>query len=228
MENIAETLKKTLARIDSAEKEYGRPAGSVSLLAISKTHPAGRILEAVRAGQNRFGENYAQEAFEKISALHQHDLEWHFIGPVQSNKSRLLAENFDWLHSLDRIKVAIRLNESRPTHLPPLNVCIQVNISGEVSKSGVEPGEVHELVKLILTLPRLKLRGLMVIPAAQTDFELQRQAFRQTRILQEQLNESGLGLDTLSMGMSDDLEAAIAEGSTMVRIGTAIFGVRQT
>lgn len=228
MENIAENLKKTISRIDSAEKKYGRTAGSVTLLAVTKTHDLDSIRTAVQAGQNQFCENYAQEALGKISALQQENLVWHFIGPVQSNKTRLLAEHFDWVHSLDRIKVARRLAESRPAHLDPLNVCIQVNISGEPSKSGLEPAQVMKLARQIQSLPGLRLRGLMVIPAVQKDFEDQRLAFRKTRHLLEQLNNSGLQLDTLSMGMSDDFEAAIAEGSTMVRLGTAIFGSRQT
>lgn len=228
MENIAENLLKTRARIDAAEQKYGRPAGSVSLLAVSKTHPVNTVQMALIAGQHHFGENYLQEALEKIEALPQTDLIWHFIGPIQTNKTRQLAEHFHWVHSVDRFKVAKRLSESRPLHLTPLNVCIQVNISGESTKSGVAPEQVAELARQILPLPGLKLRGLMVIPAPQTGFESQRVAFRQTRLLLQELNDSGLQLDTLSMGMSDDLEAAIAEGATLVRIGTAIFGSRQT
>jgi len=228
MENIAENLEKTLARIDAAEQKHGRIKGSVQLLAVSKTQPVDRIAMAVQAGQVRFGENYAQEACTKISALRQQGLEWHFIGPIQSNKTRQLAENLDWIHSLDRDKVARRLSESRPAHMAPLNVCIQVNISAEPAKSGVDPAGVWPLAQQIQNLPGLRLRGLMIIPAVQKDFNKQRLAFRQTRQLQQELNERGLQLDTLSMGMSDDLEAAIAEGSTLVRVGTAIFGPRQT
>jgi len=228
MENIEENLLKIRARIVAAEQKNGRPAGSVSLLAVSKTHAADMIRTAVAAGQHNFGENYLQEALDKIEILPQTDLIWHFIGPIQTNKTRQLAENFHWVHSVDRFKVAKRLSESRPVHLAPLNVCIQVNISGEASKSGVAPEQVAELARQILPLPGLSLRGLMVIPAPQTDFDLQCVAFRQTRQLLQELNASGLQLDTLSMGMSDDLEAAIAEGATLVRIGTAIFGTRQT
>lgn len=228
MENIVENLKVTCGRIAAAEQKYGRIRGSVSLLAVSKTQPPDRIRMAVRAGQLQFGENYAQEALDKIGALRGQDLIWHFIGPVQSNKTRLLAENFDWIHSVDRARIAERLSEARPAGRPPLNICIQVNISAEPSKAGVEPAEVLPLAEQIAGLPGLKLRGLMVIPAVQKEFEQQRQAFRETRLLLQQLNDSGLTLDTLSMGMSDDLEAAIAEGSTLVRIGTAIFGGRQT
>lgn len=228
MENIAENLLKTRARIVAAEQKYDRPEGSVSLLAVSKTHAADTIRIAVAAGQHHFGENYLQEALEKIGVLPQTDLIWHFIGPVQTNKTRQLAENFHWVHCVDRFKVAKRLSESRPVHLAPLNICIQVNISGESTKSGVATEQVAELARQILPLPGLSLRGLMVIPAPQSGFELQRVAFRQTRLLIQELNATGMQLDTLSMGMSDDLEAAIAEGATMVRIGTAIFGSRQT
>jgi pyridoxal phosphate enzyme (YggS family) len=228
MENIAENLNKTRSRIIAAEQKYGRAADSVRLLAVSKTHPPGTIRAAVQAGQRHFGENYVQEAVDKIHALAGLDLVWHFIGPIQSNKTRLLAEHFDWVHSLDRIRIAKRLSEGRPAGRPALNVCIQVNISGESTKSGVNPSDAVELASEILELPGLKLRGLMVIPAAAEDFNTQRQAFRQTRLLLEQLNKAGIGLDTLSMGMSDDLEAAIAEGATIVRVGTAIFGARQT
>jgi PLP dependent protein len=228
MENIAENLNKTRSRIIAAEQKYGRAADSVRLLAVSKTHPPGTIRSAALAGQRHFGENYVQEAVDKIHALAGLDLVWHFIGPIQSNKTRLLAEHFDWVHSLDRIRIARRLSENRPAGRPALNVCIQVNISGESTKSGVNPADAAELASEILQLPGLKLRGLMVIPAAAEDFDTQRQAFRQTRLLLEQLNKAGIGLDTLSMGMSDDLEAAVAEGATIVRVGTAIFGARQT
>jgi len=228
METIAENLDKTRARIDAAEQKYGRVKGSVQLLAVSKAQPVNQIALAVQAGQTRFGENYAQEVNAKIIALRQQGLEWHFIGPIQSNKTRMLAENLDWIHSLDRDKIARRLSESRPAHMAPLNVCIQVNISAELAKSGVEPAGVWTLAQQIQQLPGLRLRGLMVIPAILKDFNEQRLIFRQTRQLLQQLNEKGLQLDTLSMGMSEDLEAAIAEGSTLVRVGTAIFGPRQT
>ncbi len=228
MEYIAENLKKTRARIIAAEQKSGRAADSVSLLAVSKTHPVETILSAVQAGQRHFGENYVQEAVDKISALAGHDLVWHFIGPIQSNKTRLLAEHFDWVHSVETIRIARRLSDSRPPQMSALNVCIQVNISGEYTKSGVNPADTPDLAREILALPGLKLRGLMVIPAATHDFATQRMAFHQTRLLLEQLNAGGMGLDSLSMGMSDDLEAAVAEGSTIVRVGTAIFGARQT
>jgi len=228
MENIAENLKKTRGRIAAAEQKYNRIPGSVGLLAVSKTHPAEAIHQARQTGQLHFGENYVQEAIDKIKVLPEPDLTWHFIGPIQSNKTRLLAEHFAWVHTVDRGRIARRLSEARPMHLPPLNICIQVNISAEASKSGIDPADTLALANEIITLPQLKLRGLMVIPAATHDFDAQRQSFRQTRLLLEQLNQSGLQLDTLSMGMSDDLEAAIAEGSTVVRVGTAIFGTRQT
>jgi len=228
MENIAENLKKTRGRIAAAEQKYNRSPGSVGLLAVSKTHPAEAIMTARQAGQLHFGENYVQEALDKIKALPDPELIWHFIGPIQSNKTRQLAEHFDWVHTVDRGRIARRLGEARPMHLPPLNVCIQVNISAEPTKSGIDPAGTLALANEIITLPQLKLRGLMVIPAATHAFDAQRQAFCQTRLLLEQLNQSGLQLDTLSMGMSDDLEAAVAEGSTVVRVGTAIFGARQT
>ena len=228
MENIAENLKKTRGRIEAAEHEYNRQPGSVGLLAVSKTHTAEAIRSARQAGQLHFGENYVQEALDKIKALPDPELIWHFIGPIQSNKTRLLAEHFDWVHTVDRGRIARRLSETRPVHLPPLNICIQVNISAEATKSGIDPAATQALANEIITLPHLKLRGLMVIPAVSHEFDAQRQAFRQTRLLLEQLNQTGLQLDTLSMGMSDDLEAAVAEGSTVVRVGTAIFGARQT
>ena len=228
MENIAENLKKNRGRIMAAEQEYNRPPGSVGLLAVSKTQPAAAIRLARQTGQLHFGENYVQEALDKIKALPDPELIWHFIGPIQSNKTRLLAENFAWVHTVDRGRIARRLSEGRPVHLPPLNICIQVNISAEASKSGIDPAGTQLLANEIITLPQLKLRGLMVIPASSHEFDAQRQAFRQTRLLLEQLNQTGLQLDTLSMGMSDDLEAAVAEGSTVVRVGTAIFGARQT
>ena len=228
MENIAENLKKNRGRIMAAEQEYNRPPGSVGLLAVSKTQPAEAIRLARQTGQLHFGENYVQEALDKIKALPDPELIWHFIGPIQSNKTRLLAENFAWVHTVDRGRIARRLSEGRPVHLPPLNICIQVNISAESSKSGIDPAGTQLLANEIITLPQLKLRGLMVIPASSHEFDAQRQAFRQTRLLLEQLNQTGLQLDTLSMGMSDDLEAAVAEGSTVVRVGTAIFGARQT
>lgn len=226
MANIAENLLQTQNRIHAAEQKYARQQGSVHLLAVSKTHNIDAIRLAVAAGQQDFGENYVQEALTKIQALQQESLIWHFIGPIQSNKTRLIAENFDWVHSIDRLKVATRISEARPANLPPLNVCIQVNISAESTKMGIAADQTADLAHQVAALPGLCLRGLMVIPAIQTDFSAQRQPFAATRKLLLALNEQGLALDTLSMGMSDDLEAAIAEGSTLVRVGTAIFGAR--
>ena len=198
-------------------------------MAVSKTFGPEAVLEAYRAGQRAFGENYLQEALDKIAALRQQapGLEWHFIGPMQSNKTRPIAEHFDWVHSVDRLKVAQRLSEQRPSGLAPLNVCLQVNISGEASKSGVAPAEAPALARAVAALPRLALRGLMAIPEPAAGEAAQRQPLRALRLLAERLRADGLALDTLSMGMSADLAAAIAEGSTMVRIGTAIFGNRE-
>lgn len=196
------------------------------LLAVSKTWPADSVREAAAAGQRAFGENYVQEGVAKVEALAGLGLEWHFIGPLQSNKTRLVANSFAWVHSIDRLKIAERLSAQRDVHLPPLEVCIQVNVSGEASKSGVAPDDLPELARAVAALPRLRLRGLMAIPEPTSDVALQRARFASLRQLREQLNAGGLQLDTLSMGMSDDLEAAIAEGSTMVRVGTAIFGGR--
>lgn len=228
MENFVETLKKIHIRIDAAGQKYGRDSGSVRLVAVSKTQSADRVRSAIQAGQLEFGENYAQEALAKIDKLRQPGLVWHFIGPVQSNKTRLLAENVDWVHTIDSLRIAKRLSDARPAHLPELNVCLQVNISSESSKSGADPVQLPELAHQVTELPRLRLRGLMVIPAVQRDLERQRVPFHRTRQLLERLNADGLQLDTLSMGMSDDIEAAIAEGATIVRVGTAIFGARQT
>ena len=196
------------------------------MLAVSKTWPADSVREAAAAGQRAFGENYVQEGVAKVEALAGLGLEWHFIGPLQSNKTRQVANSFAWVHSIDRLKIAERLSEQRDVHLPPLEVCIQVNVSGEASKSGVAPDDLPELARAVSALPRLRLRGLMAIPEPTSDVALQRARFASLRQLREQLNAGGLQLDTLSMGMSDDLEAAIAEGSTMVRVGTAIFGGR--
>jgi pyridoxal phosphate enzyme (YggS family) len=226
MRNIAENLLQTQKRIHAAEQEYARPHGSVRLLAVSKTQNIDAIRLAAAAGQCEFGENYLQEALPKIQALHQENLIWHFIGPIQSNKTRLIAENFDWVHSIDRFKIAERISEARPADLPPLNVCIQVNISAEPTKAGIDASQASDLALKVAALPGLRLRGLMVIPAAHTDFSSQRRPFAATRELLQALNKQGLALDTLSMGMSDDLEAAIAEGTTLVRVGTAIFGAR--
>lgn len=226
MNTIAQRLEAVRTRITQAEKLAGRPPGSVQLLAVSKTRPVKDIREALEAGQKRFGENYLQDALPKIKALEGEPIEWHFIGPIQSNKTREIARHFDWVHSVDRLKIARRLDEQRPPDLPPLNICLQVNTSGEATKSGVTIDECEALARTIAELPRLKLRGLMTIPAPADD-EAQRQIpFRQLHRLYEQLNQQGLKLDTLSMGMTNDMEAAIAEGATIVRIGTAIFGPR--
>ena len=226
MTTISDKLQAVLARIADATRKSGRKVGTTALLAVSKTWPASAVREAAAAGQRAFGENYVQEGVSKIEALADLELEWHFIGPLQSNKTRLVAENFAWVHSLDRLKIAERLSAQRPTHLPPLQVCLQVNVSGEESKSGVEPDAALALAQQIAALPRLKLRGLMCIPEPTDDFAEQCAAFRRLQQRFTQLKDSGLPLDTLSMGMSHDLEAAIAEGATLVRIGTAIFGER--
>jgi pyridoxal phosphate enzyme (YggS family) len=223
---LATRLQTVRQRIDAAIARHGREPGSVTLLAVSKTRSSGELRALASAGVSRFGENYLQEALEKIDALQDLALEWHFIGPIQSNKTRPIAEHFDWVHSVDRLKLARRLGEQRPTHLPPLNICLQVNVSGEQSKSGVSLEELPVLAREVATLPQLRLRGLMAIPAPAEGLAAQRQPFRLMRQALEQLNAEGLGLDTLSMGMSDDLEAAIAEGATLVRIGTALFGPR--
>ena len=208
----------------------GRDPGSVRLLAVSKTFGADAVIEAADAGQIAFGENYLQEAVNKIADVQQQrpdlQLEWHFIGPLQSNKTRPVAEHFSWVHAVDREKIAQRLSDQRPEHLPPLNICLQVNVSGEASKSGVSPEELPALVRAVTQLPNIHLRGLMAIPEPETDPARQRAPFALLRELQQQLAEMGILTDTLSMGMSGDMQSAIAEGSTMVRIGTAIFGKR--
>ncbi|MBP8134583.1 MAG: YggS family pyridoxal phosphate-dependent enzyme [Zoogloea sp.] len=219
-------LQNLALRIARAAEAVGREPAGVRLLAVSKTWPADSVREAAAAGQRAFGENYVQEGVAKVEALAGLGLEWHFIGPLQSNKTRLVANSFAWVHSIDRLKIAERLSEQRDVHLPPLEVCIQVNVSGEASKSGVAPDDLPELARAVAALPRLRLRGLMAIPEPTSDVALQRARFASLRQLRDQLNAGGLQLDTLSMGMSDDLEAAIAEGSTMVRVGTAIFGGR--
>ena len=262
MVTIASNLQAVRARIERAAQTAGRHADAIALVAVSKTCPATSIEQAYAAGQRAFGENFAQEAAEKITLLgHLHlerrvalahqeisrtrsdaiippagvaspegplllPLEWHFIGPIQSNKTGLVATHFQWVHSVEREKIAQRLNAARPEGLPPLDVCIQVNVSGEVAKSGVQPGDEVQLADAIARLPRLRLRGLMAIPEPTFDPALQRRRFALLRELKDQLAARGHALDTLSMGMSDDLEAAIAEGATMVRVGTAIFGSR--
>ncbi|ABC38956.1 YggS family pyridoxal phosphate-dependent enzyme [Burkholderia thailandensis] len=228
MPDLAARLASVQRRIDEAARAAGREPRAVTLLAVSKTFPADAVRAAYAAGQRAFGENYVQESIDKIDSLAdlRAELEWHFIGPLQSNKTRPVAERFDWVHTIDRLKIAQRLAEQRPAHLPPLNVCVQVNISGEASKSGVAPSDAAELARAIAALPALRLRGLMAIPEPAADPEAKRAPHRALHALFEQLRADGLALDTLSMGMSDDLEAAVAEGATIVRIGTAIFGAR--
>ncbi len=226
MTTISDNLQAVQQRIGAAARDFGRDSNGIVLLAVSKTWPAEYVRIAAAAGQKAFGENYVQEGVDKATALRALGLEWHFIGPLQSNKTRPIAESFDWVHAIDRLKIAERLSEQRPPAAKPLQVCLQVNVSGETTKSGVSINEVGDLADRVAKLPRMKLRGLMAIPAPTSDFALQRGAFRTLRQVFEQLNARGLALDTLSMGMSDDLEAAIAEGATIVRVGTAIFGER--
>jgi pyridoxal phosphate enzyme (YggS family) len=226
MTMIANNLHGIHDRIANACKAAARPPESVSLLAVSKTFGASAVEQAFAAGQTAFGENYIQEAVEKITNLAHLPLQWHCIGPIQSNKTRLVAEHFQWVHTVDRLKIAQRLSEQRPAHLAPLQVCIQVNVDGGPTKSGVAPAEALELVQAVSALPRLRLRGLMCIPEPAPDFVAACAVFARARTLFDQLNLAGMALDTLSMGMSADLEAAIASGSTMVRVGSAIFGDR--
>ncbi|EKO3432251.1 YggS family pyridoxal phosphate-dependent enzyme [Vibrio fluvialis] len=230
MSSIQQNLEHITSQIENAQQKCGRPRSSVQLLAVSKTKPVEAILEAAQAGQRAFGENYVQEGCDKVQFFAEHhpelDLEWHFIGPLQSNKTRLIAEHFDWMHTIDRAKIAQRLNEQRPAHLPPLQVLIQVNTSGESSKSGISENDLFTLAELISGLPNLTLRGLMSIPENVPDYPSQLAAFRQLAALKDRLAEKYDGIDTLSMGMSGDMEAAIEAGSTIVRIGTAIFGQR--
>jgi pyridoxal phosphate enzyme (YggS family) len=214
------------ARLSGAARAAGRDPGALTLLAVSKAHAPALIAEAFAAGQRAFGENYVQEAAEKMDALAGLPIEWHLVGPLQSNKTRPVAERFQWVHTVDREKIARRLSEQRPQAMPPLDVLLQVNVSGEASKSGVAPREVAALAKAVAALPRVRLRGLMAVPEPTGDKGLQRARFREVRELYASLKREGLAVDTLSMGMSADMEAAIAEGSTMVRIGTAIFGER--
>jgi len=227
MTTISDNLQAVKSRVRAAAQASGRDAGAVRLLAVSKTWPADSVRAAFVAGQRAFGENYVQEAVTKITALDDLELEWHFIGPLQSNKTRDVAENFDWVHSLDRLRIAERLSAQRPANLPPLQICIQVNVSGEASKSGLPPEQVAELARAVATLPRLRLRGLMAIPEPSEDAALLRSRFALLRDLLAQLNANGMKLDVLSMGMTDDFEVAIAEGATIVRVGTAIFGARK-
>ena len=223
---IASNLQAVRRDIERYARAAHRRPEEITLLAVSKTFPVTAIREAYAEGQRAFGESYVQEALGKVAALHDLALDWHFIGPIQSNKTRAIAENFAWVHGVDRLKIAERLSDQRPPDLSPLNVCLQVNVSGEDSKSGVAPAEACELALQIAGLPRLRLRGLMAIPAPAEGLPEQRKPFAQLRELLQQMNIQGLQLDTLSMGMSHDLEAAILEGATIVRVGTAIFGGR--
>lgn len=227
MTTISTNLQAVKQRIAQAADIAARPADQVHLLAVSKTWPADAVREAYQSGQTAFGESYLQEALDKIETLHDLPLQWHFIGPIQSNKTRPIAEHFDWVHSIDRLKIAERLSAGRPENKAPLNVCLQVNISGEATKSGVAMEQVGALAHAIKLLPHLTLRGLMAIPKETPDYAQQREQFRMLKTLFEQLNAQGLQLDTLSMGMSHDLEAAITEGATIVRVGSAIFGTRE-
>ncbi|MGH1451043.1 MAG: YggS family pyridoxal phosphate-dependent enzyme [Pseudomonadaceae bacterium] len=224
MSTIAENIANVRERIARSAATAARDPAEITLIAVSKTRPASAIRDAWAAGLRDFGENYLQEALEKIETLFELPLTWHFIGPIQSNKTRPIAEHFDWVHGVDRLKIAQRLSEQRPEHLAPLNICLQVNISREPSKSGVLPEDVAELAEAVAALPRLKLRGLMAIPAPAEDSEGRRQPLRELR---ECLQSLPMPLDTLSMGMSDDLGEAVQEGATLVRVGTALFGERE-
>lgn len=226
MTTIENNLKTVHARIAAACRAAGRDVNDVTLLAVSKTFDAHAVTQAHAAGQTAFGENYIQEAVQKIVQLRHLPLQWHCIGPIQSNKTRLVAEHFDWVHTVDRLKVAQRLSEQRPGDLPPLQVCIQVNVDGGVTKSGVLPHDALALAQAVAALPRLQLRGVMSIPEPAPDFVSACALFTKVKAVFDVLNAEGLALDTLSMGMSADMEAAIQSGSTLVRVGTAIFGGR--
>ncbi len=227
MPNICENLQIIGNRILEAEKKYGREPNSVKLLAVSKYHPISALETAYACNQVCFGENYVQEMQEKAEALQNRNIEWHFIGPIQSNKTKHIAAIVDWVHSVDRLKIAKRLSEQKPKNRAAISICLQVNISGESSKSGINETELIPLAKQIQELSGVNLRGLMAIPAPESNFDKQRASFAKVRKLQEKLNQQGFDLDTLSMGMTGDMEAAIAEGATIVRIGTAIFGARK-
>jgi len=228
MSSVEAKLQQVRTRIATACETSQRPVQSVTLLAVTKTFGPQEVRDALAAGQHAFGENYVQEALEKIESLadERERLEWHLIGPLQSNKTRVVAAHFDWVHTIDRLKVAERLSAQRPEHLPPLQVCLQVNISGEDSKSGVAPADTLALAEAVCQLPRLRLRGLMAVPEPEGDLDTQREPHRALARLLFDLNAAGQVLDTLSIGMSADLEAAIAEGATIVRVGSAIFGER--
>ncbi len=225
-QNCSQAVSEVQARIAAAAREAGRIVDSVTLLAVSKGQSAAAIEAAARAGVEHFGENFLQECLPKIAELAGREITWHFIGRIQANKTRPIAENFAWVHGIDRLKIAERLSAQRPFHAPPLNVCLQLNVGGEASKGGASPTEMRALAEAVAAQPRLALRGLMCMPPAESDVARQRQWFRETRQVFDDLNEQGFRLDTLSMGTSADFEAAIAEGSTLVRVGTAIFGPR--
>jgi len=226
-QNCSESVRVIQTRIAEAARAAGRSVDSVTLLAVSKGQSSAAIDSAASAGVEHFGENFLQEALPKMRELTGRELTWHFIGRLQANKTRPVAETFAWVHAVDRIKIAERLSAQRPFHAPTLNVCLQLHVGGEASKGGVEPAEIAALARQVSELPRLRLRGLMCMPPAEADVARQRHWFRETRQVFDYLNEHGFGLDTLSMGTTADFESAIAEGSTMVRIGTAIFGPRE-
>ena len=226
MQDIGHRLSEIRRQIENAERQFKRIPGSVQLLAVSKSQPVEKISTAFGQGQHHFGENYVQEALDKIKVLQHLPICWHFIGHIQSNKTGEIAEHFSWVHSVDRYKIAKRLSDQRPDNFKPLNICIQVNLDSEATKGGVEPAELSSLAQQVAGLPRVVLRGLMLIPAPRDDFDDQRDIFRRLCVCYKQLNSTGFKLDTLSMGMTDDYRAAIAEGATMVRIGTGIFGQR--
>jgi PLP dependent protein len=225
-QNLASNIQAVRSRIRQATAACGRSVDSVTLLAVSKTHSADLIRAAAQEGLEHFGESYVQEALPKIETLRGLELTWHFVGQLQGNKTRIVAENFAWVHSVDRLRIAKRLSDQRPFHAPPLNICLQVNVGGESSKGGVAPEELPELAREVAVLPRIALRGLMCIPPPEEEIEQQRQWFAQTARLLRTLHVPGTTLDTLSMGMSDSLETAIEEGATLVRVGTALFGER--
>lgn len=229
--SISTNLQQVSQALAGFAQEAGRNPQDIVLLAVSKTFGADAVIAAAQAGQRAFGENYVQEAVDKIAAVREAApglaLEWHFIGPLQSNKTKPVAEHFDWVHAVDREKIAQRLSDQRPSNLPPLNICLQVNVSGEASKSGVAPADLPALAQAVVALPNLRLRGLMAIPEPAATLAAQREPFAQLRKLQEQLRAEGIETDTLSMGMSADMQAAILEGASIVRIGTAIFGKRE-
>jgi PLP dependent protein len=225
-QNLPERINAVLEQVARAAAAAGRSARSVTLLGVGKAQTPQTLAAAARCGLTHFGESYLQEALPKLAALRELPLTWHFVGGVQTNKTRSIAENFAWVHALDRLKIAQRLSSQRPFHAPPLNVCLQVNLAGEAGKGGVAPAELPALAAAVAALPRLQLRGLMCIPPAEAQVARQRAWFEQLRVLKDELNAGGLQLDTLSMGMSADFEAAIAAGATIVRIGTALFGAR--